>query len=695
MRSAPTPLSEAVTCHLVRREADWDAIRHEWESLYAASPYASTPLDFAWLRLWWRIFAKPHETDTLQIVTIRRGVQLVGVLPLYERREDVRRLQFISTGEAEYEETCPDYLNLLCLPEEEGTCAAAVWDCLGRLDWDHLELVDLPEESPLFSRPTIPEHVRTFPRDTCPIADLEGGFDAYLARLSPNGRQQARRLVREGERAGATLAIADAADATRAFDDLVRLHQARWNAEGRPGVFAAQRFCSFHRQIIRDWLPTGRAVLARLFVAGAPAAVIYGFINRSTFEFYQSGVQSRAAERPAQSRQPRALTSDASARQAGHHSLRLSSRERRVQTAIGHARATVGRNARVATDTPIRHPEIAEPCRADHTVWREIVLVGARGSMTRAVSRLIGNTRLPSLIAPAARWSGVLALNYHRIGDGTRSIFDRGLWSCTADVFLDQIRFCKTGFDIITPMQLPDVLGRARGRYILITFDDGYLDNYQVAFPILASEGVPATFFVATGFIDSPRIAWWDEIAWMVRTSNRDALALPEWLMTPIRLRREREGAIRALLRTYKALRSNRTEEFLNDIAYETGSGRYDAVEGDRWWMTWAMLRQMRASGMNIGGHTVNHPVLARAPREMQLEEIRTCARAPGIGAGRNHALLQLPGRRVKRVRRGHQGMSATGRGAVRVQLLLRLSSFQALGRLRHSPRARGVVSEP
>ena len=113
--------------------------------------------------------------------------------------------------------------------------------------------------------------------------------------------------------------------------------------------------------------------------------------------------------------------------------------------------------------------------------------------------------------------------------------------------------------------------------------------------------------------------------------------------MTPIRLRREREGAIRALLRTYKALRSNRTEEFLNDIAYETGSGRYDAVEGDRWWMTWAMLRQMRASGMNIGGHTVNHPVLARAPREVQLEEIRTCARRLASELGETMRYFSYP----------------------------------------------------
>lgn len=245
--------------------------------------------------------------------------------------------------------------------------------------------------------------------------------------------------------------------------------------------------------------------------------------------------------------------------------------------------------------------------------------------MTGAVSRLIANTRLPSVMAPAVRWSGILALNYHRIGDGSGSMFDRGLWSCTADAFLEQLRFCKAAFDIIQPMQLPEVIARARGRYLLITFDDGYLDNYDVAFPILASEGVPATFFVTTGFIDSAQIAWWDEIAWMVRTSHRALLALPAWLTAPVHLRREREGAIRALLRVHKALPSSHTAAFLNDIARETGSGRYDALEGDRCWMTWDMLRQMRASGMTIGGHTVNHPVLARAPREVQLEEIRTC----------------------------------------------------------------------
>jgi peptidoglycan/xylan/chitin deacetylase (PgdA/CDA1 family) len=247
--------------------------------------------------------------------------------------------------------------------------------------------------------------------------------------------------------------------------------------------------------------------------------------------------------------------------------------------------------------------------------------------MMQAISLAIGNTRLPFLFGRAFQWSGVLALNYHRVGDGSRSMFDRGLWSCTADALVRQVRFCKAHFDVITPQQLSDVLARGEGRYLLITFDDGYRDNYELAFPILAGEGVPATFFVATGFIDSPRIPWWDEIAWMVRTSNRPSLELPGWLTAPVRLDREREIAIRTLLRAYKALAGDATVTFLNDIADATGSGRYDAPDAGHDWMTWQMLREMRAGGMTVGGHTVNHPILARASRDVQLEEIVTCSR--------------------------------------------------------------------
>ena len=139
-------------------------------------------------------------------------------------------------------------------------------------------------------------------------------------------------------------------------------------------------------------------------------------------------------------------------------------------------------------------------------------------------SRLCSMTGLTALAARAYRWSGVVAFNYHRIGTAKGSLFDHGLWSANEDAFRDQLRFLKTNFDIVSPPDLPDIVAGRRGRYVMVTFDDGYIDNYTTAFPILGEAGVRATFFVTTGFIDTPRPAWWDEIAWMVRSSPNSPL---------------------------------------------------------------------------------------------------------------------------------------------------------------------------
>ncbi|OOG53816.1 hypothetical protein B0E48_15395 [Rhodanobacter sp. C03] len=226
----------------------------------------------------------------------------------------------------------------------------------------------------------------------------------------------------------------------------------------------------------------------------------------------------------------------------------------------------------------------------------------------------------------ASPWSGVLALNYHRIGDGSASKFDRGLWSADAETFTDQLRFCKSHLEMISPDDLPRVLASGRGRYGMITFDDGYRDNYEVAFPILKSEGVPATFFVTTGFIDTPRLPWWDEIAWMVRTSPRDAIELPDWLPGSVLFDSlDRENAVRTLLRAYKAMPADANQAYLDAIARATGSGRCGMEVSESLWMNWNMLREMHGAGMTIGGHTITHPVLARTTRERQREEIMGC----------------------------------------------------------------------
>lgn len=85
--------------------------------------------------------------------------------------------------------------------------------------------------------------------------------------------------------------------------------------------------------------------------------------------------------------------------------------------------------------------------------------------------------------------------------------------NCPPVVFAELCRFFKRHFDVVTLAEFLDRLGSGRdiGGTLVITFDDGYKDNYEVAVPILRSLSLPATFFIATNFIGSRTETFWDK----------------------------------------------------------------------------------------------------------------------------------------------------------------------------------------
>jgi CelD/BcsL family acetyltransferase involved in cellulose biosynthesis len=306
MLVAAAPNPPDVTVRVLRDATAWDALRDQWEGLFAVSPNVSAALRFDWMREWWRVYGPAYERPGggLAIVTLWRGDQLVGLLPLYEsagRRgpkllSEVS-LRFISTGEAEFEETLPCYLDLLHRPGEEDACLSAVFRVLAdrsQFRWDVFDLVDVPDGSALLRvAQSGPPDCRVSVVDgISPIAEIGDGFEAYLRRLSPNGRQQGRRTLRKFHEMGGVFELArDEAEADVFFEQMVRLHQSRWTRAGKQGCFAAPRFTEFVRTLARRWVPDGRAVLARLSVGGEPLTIVYGFIVRARFEFYQSGIR--------------------------------------------------------------------------------------------------------------------------------------------------------------------------------------------------------------------------------------------------------------------------------------------------------------------------------------------------------------------------------------------------------------------
>ena len=248
-------------------------------------------------------------------------------------------------------------------------------------------------------------------------------------------------------------------------------------------------------------------------------------------------------------------------------------------------------------------------------------------SKTILASRLLSQTGLGALIRRTSQHHGFVALNYHRIGDPRKSNFDRGVFSGSSGMFEKQLRFLKKECDVITPDDIANLSSRSRGNYAMITFDDGYADNFEAAFPALHVLGLSAVFFVATGFLDQPKISWWDEIAWMVRNSK--AVEVGPTAMLPACIvfdEPARERAIDSLLAVYKKLPPSVTNTFLNDVAESTGSGRHPPGAVGQTWMTWDNIREMRKAGMVIGGHTVNHPVLSTLSCAEQRLEILGCA---------------------------------------------------------------------
>lgn len=158
-------------------------------------------------------------------------------------------------------------------------------------------------------------------------------------------------------------------------------------------------------------------------------------------------------------------------------------------------------------------------------------------------------------------------------------------------------------------------------RALAITFDDGYADNYDVALPILAHHHLPATFFVATGFLDGGRM-WNDTVIEAIRRCaaphiDLRGLGLPADGLVPLRDAGTRRRTIDSLLQAIKYLPLDERLAAAARIAERAGA----ALDGGLM-MTSSQVRALRAAGMQIGAHTISHPILARLPDDVARAEI-------------------------------------------------------------------------
>jgi peptidoglycan/xylan/chitin deacetylase (PgdA/CDA1 family) len=220
-------------------------------------------------------------------------------------------------------------------------------------------------------------------------------------------------------------------------------------------------------------------------------------------------------------------------------------------------------------------------------------------------------------------------LAYHRVmpvPDPDQYEFDMELISTTPEEFREQMLLIKERY---RPMRLTDVAAAIHAGdalppdAVVITFDDGYDDNYRIVYPILKELGVPATFFISTGHIDSGRPYAYDWLVHMILLAKTDRLTLPELGMdVPMpATRAERRELAGNVLDHMKEISAIEQAAMIRRLEREWQMPSDHAYPADCRPMNWDQLREMRAAGLEIGSHGVNHWMLSKLPRaELERE---------------------------------------------------------------------------
>ena len=221
------------------------------------------------------------------------------------------------------------------------------------------------------------------------------------------------------------------------------------------------------------------------------------------------------------------------------------------------------------------------------------------------------------ILSPAGARARLSVLIFHRVRERSDPLFPG---EPDLRQFERQMGWLAHWFNVLS---LPEAVQRLRAgnlpaRAAAITFDDGYADNFCIALPILRRLGLPATFFVSTGFLDGGRM-WNDTIIEAVRRSVAPAMDLPGLGLRKLRVDtpEAKRAAIALLLSRLKYVPSDERNTHAACVAEASQADLPSDLM-----LTSSQIRAIGAAGMTLGAHTVSHPILARLAEDEAKMEI-------------------------------------------------------------------------
>ena len=217
----------------------------------------------------------------------------------------------------------------------------------------------------------------------------------------------------------------------------------------------------------------------------------------------------------------------------------------------------------------------------------------------------------------------------HQIEDSFYPFCDE-LFGPSESQFYQQMKWIKKNAYALSEQELLESVEKEKTlppRSLMITFDDAYLDNYRLAYPILKSLNLPAMYFVPTEMITDRRLGWWDITAYLIKYCKNSAILFRgiSYLLSENPL--QRTPAIRAIQELFKTLPADQTQSLLQELALCCEVNLPPLSVQSQELMSWEQVQEVSKSVIQIGSHTHSHRVLATLDLPEQLYELRESRR--------------------------------------------------------------------
>ncbi len=611
-------------------------LQKEWNELLANSNNDTIFLRWEWLYNWWLVYGR--GACRLFVIIVRDNKQLIGIAPFYIKMhmKFFREINFLGSNIV-----CSDYLDFILLKGKEEAALSSICFFLKQHEeyWDILHLSDMPSVSSSinFVGSFFKKYKKRIKEQytSCPYINLNlpwnDIYNSYASILKNIIRRKSKKIEKSDS---GLVEIKPDDDIEKFFSEFLRLNKLSLQKRGIRSPFYEKDFLEFHRKIIRALFGKEKIKFYFLKKDGKYIAGIYILIHGTKYYYYQSGFDPTF-----ENDSPGTLLFHYCIKAAYENGVKefdfLRGNEPYKRNWTEHARTNVKISVFNCTtkgrllgyiDNLIEFVKKNRNLKGMHLYI---------ASANKKIKRL-----LKMAIAAVFFYSGVFfivrAINnltgkrltivsYHRFSDKPVYDIDESLpyLFVSQASFELQIKFFKKFYNIIKFSDLNKLnrYDKLPPNSLIITIDDGYEDNYTVAYPILKKYNVPATIYLATDNIGNSNIYWWDELYYILTILNKNKVLYQTHLRSShsFDLMKRFKDDPASLFSCLNHLDKSKIYSLLESLR-KLIPDEHNLISSNKF-LDWEQIIEMR-SHVDFGSHTCSHSSFEALDEQSIISEL-------------------------------------------------------------------------